>query len=187
MVFKETRKPIYILSTLVNKIFHQKLSKSPILVTLDSLSFKLNYFQFMASEATEASISCPRPFPPSKTSISTAKKQFCTNKICSGFLLRDLKQIFSLFKFRPCWAAAIAPWYHLRLPSCGCGFKSQAHHLHFFQFVLVKLYQENNENKQKEAGIVQSTCFTLKMALLLFFENSSDLFWLNRVHYFRIE
>ena len=176
MVFKETRKPIYILSTLVNKIFHQKLSKSPILVTLDSLSFKLNYFQFMASEATEASISCPRPFPPSKTSISTAKKQFCTNKICSGFLLRDLKRIFSLFKFRPCWAAAIAPWYHLRLPSCGCGFKSQAHHLHFFQFVLVKLYQENNENKQKEAGIVQSTCFTLKMALLLFFENSSDLF-----------
>ena len=32
------------------------------------------------------------------------------------------------------------------------GFESQAHHLRFFQFVL-KLYQEKNVNKQKEAGI----------------------------------
>ena len=48
--------------------------------------------------------------------------------------------------------AAIAPWFRLRLPSCGPGFESQAHHLRFFQFVL-KLYQEKNENKQKEAGI----------------------------------
>ena len=35
--------------------------------------------------------------------------------------------------------AAIAPWFHLHLPSCGPGFKSQAHHLRFFQFVLLKL------------------------------------------------
>ena len=49
--------------------------------------------------------------------------------------------------------AAIALWFHLRLPSCGPGFESQVHHLHFFQFVLLKLYRENNENKQKEAGI----------------------------------
>ena len=28
-----------------------------------------------------------------------------------------------------------------------------AHHLRFFQFVLLKFYRENNENKQKEAGI----------------------------------
>ena len=33
------------------------------------------------------------------------------------------------------------------------GFESQAHQLSFLQFVLVKLYRENNENKQKEAGI----------------------------------
>ena len=49
----------------------------------------------------------------------------------------------------------IAPWFRLRLPSCGPGFESQAHHLRFFQFVLLKLYRENNENnenKQKEAG-----------------------------------
>ena len=50
--------------------------------------------------------------------------------------------------------AAIAPWFRLRLPSsCGPGFESQAHHLHFFQLVLLKLYRENNENKQKKAGI----------------------------------
>ena len=49
--------------------------------------------------------------------------------------------------------AAIAPWFHLRLQSCGPGFEYQAHHLCFFQFVLLKLYRENNENKQKEAGI----------------------------------
>ena len=49
--------------------------------------------------------------------------------------------------------AVIAPWFYLRLPSCVLGFKSQAHHLRFFQFVLLKLYQENNKNKQREAGL----------------------------------
>ena len=29
-------------------------------------------------------------------------------------------------------AAAIAPWFRLRLPFCGPGFESQAHHLRFF-------------------------------------------------------
>ena len=41
--------------------------------------------------------------------------------------------------------AAIAPWFRLCLPSYGPGIKSQAHHLHFFQLVLLKLYRENNE------------------------------------------
>ena len=36
-------------------------------------------------------------------------------------------------------AAAIAPWFSLCLPSCGPRFESQAHHLCFFQFVLLKL------------------------------------------------
>ena len=44
--------------------------------------------------------------------------------------------------------AAIAPWFRLRLPFCGPGFESQAHHLCFFQFVL-KLWWEKNGNKQK--------------------------------------
>ena len=34
------------------------------------------------------------------------------------------------------WLAAIAPWFCLRLPSCGPDFESKAHHLCFFQFVL---------------------------------------------------
>ena len=52
------------------------------------------------------------------------------------------------------WVAAIAPWFRLCLPSCGPGFESLAHHLRFFQFVLLKLSREKNENKQKkEAGI----------------------------------
>ena len=35
--------------------------------------------------------------------------------------------------------AAIAPWFRLRLPSCGPEFESQAHQLRFFQFVLLEL------------------------------------------------
>ena len=43
--------------------------------------------------------------------------------------------------------AAIAPWFCLRLPSCGPGFESQALHLCFFQFV-IDLWCEKDENKQ---------------------------------------
>ena len=32
--------------------------------------------------------------------------------------------------------AAIAPWFRLRLPSCGPGFESQAHHLCFFSICI---------------------------------------------------
>ena len=35
-------------------------------------------------------------------------------------------------------AAAIGLWFYLRQPSCSRGFKSQARHLGFFQFVLFK-------------------------------------------------
>ena len=34
--------------------------------------------------------------------------------------------------------AAIAPWFRLHLPFISPGFESQAHHLRFFQFVLLK-------------------------------------------------
>ena len=60
---------------------------------------------------------------------------------------RRRSHCIQLFDIR---VAAIAPWFHLRLPSRGPGFESQAHHLRFFQYVLLKLYQENNENKQKK-------------------------------------
>ena len=42
--------------------------------------------------------------------------------------------------------AAVAPLFRLCL-------QSQAQYPRFFQFVLLKLYRENNENKPKEAGI----------------------------------
>ena len=58
--------------------------------------------------------------------------------------------------------ATIAMWFRLHLPSCGPGFESQALHLRFFQ--LLKLYRENNENKQKEAGIGPFFKKTLQMA-----------------------
>ena len=43
------------------------------------------------------------------------------------------------------WAAAIAPWYRLRLPSCGRGFEPQAHHLPFFSLY----YCNSNEKRTK--------------------------------------
>ena len=44
------------------------------------------------------------------------------------------------YKNKVKWGAAIAQWIRLRLPSCRPGFESQANHLHFFQFILFKLY-----------------------------------------------
>ena len=52
--------------------------------------------------------------------------------------------------------AAIAQWIHLRLPSCHPGFKSQAHNLCFFQFVLSNckfVIRVGKWKEQKEAGI----------------------------------
>ena len=51
------------------------------------------------------------------------------------------------------WVAAIAPWFHLRLPSCSPRFESQAHRLCFFQFVLLKLHRENDEINKKRPGL----------------------------------
>ena len=49
--------------------------------------------------------------------------------------------------------AAIAPWFCLRLPFCGSGFESQAHHLRFFQFLLLKLYQKITKINKKRPGL----------------------------------
>ena len=49
--------------------------------------------------------------------------------------------------------AAIAQWIRLRLPSCCPGFKSQACHLCFNQFIFELCHVENTEINQKEAGI----------------------------------
>ena len=39
-------------------------------------------------------------------------------------------------KFSRCGVAAIAQWFRLRLPFCGPGFESQAHHLRFFSIFI---------------------------------------------------
>ena len=62
--------------------------------------------------------------------------------------------------------AVIAPWFRLRLPSCGPGYESQAHHLRFFQCVLLKLYWDTNENKQKNQAKV-CRWFKLKQSRLI--------------------
>ena len=46
---------------------------------------------------------------------------------------------FKTFLKLKLWVAAIAPWFRLRLPSCGPRFESEAHHLRFFQFELLTL------------------------------------------------
>ena len=54
----------------------------------------------------------------------------------------SLHNLYGWLTMQPCHSkklgcvAAIAPWFRLRLPSCGPGFESQAHHPCFFQFVL---------------------------------------------------
>ena len=77
------------------------------------------------------------------------------DQIYLGYLcaLSDMRHLLTAECKQKMMVAAIAPWFRLRLPSCGPGFESQAHYLCFFQFILLKLYQENNKNKQKEAGI----------------------------------
>ena len=47
---------------------------------------------------------------------------------------------------------AIAPWFHMRLPSCGRGFESQSHHLRFYQFVLLE-WEKRIKINEKEAWI----------------------------------
>ena len=51
------------------------------------------------------------------------------------------------------WAAAIAQWIHLRLPSCHPGFESQAHHLCFYHFIFELCCVEKTKIHQKEARI----------------------------------
>ena len=58
-----------------------------------------------------------------------------------------------LFQTKIFKGAAIAQWIRLRLQSCLLRFESQAHHLHFYQFIFELCHRENDENKQKEAEL----------------------------------
>ena len=53
----------------------------------------------------------------------------------------------------------IAPWFHLHhLPPCSCGFKSQAHHLHFSFYSQILFYicncveKRTKKNKKEDFG-----------------------------------
>ena len=49
--------------------------------------------------------------------------------------------------------AAIAPWFRLRLRTCGLRFESQAHHLRFFQFAMrTKINKRIGPFKTKTKG-----------------------------------
>ena len=50
----------------------------------------------------------------------------------------------------------IAPWFHLRLPSCGRGFKSQAHHLSFFNLHYWNCNEKRTKINQKMPGLAHS-------------------------------
>ena len=50
-------------------------------------------------------------------------------------------------------AAAIAQWFRLRPPSCGCGFESQAHHLCFLYLYYKYWNEKRTKINKKEAGI----------------------------------
>ena len=41
--------------------------------------------------------------------------------------------------------AAIAPWFRLRLPSCGPGFESQAHHQYYFSICIIEIVMRKEQ------------------------------------------
>ena len=49
--------------------------------------------------------------------------------------------------------STIAQWIRLRLPSCNPGFESQAHHLRYYQFIIVLCNVEKTKINKKVAGI----------------------------------
>ena len=61
--------------------------------------------------------------------------------------------VIAMFNIRQPWVAAIAPWFCLRLPSCGPGFESQAHHLCFFNLYYWNCNEKIMKINKKEAGI----------------------------------
>ena len=69
------------------------------------------------------------------------------------------------------WAAAIAQWYHLRLPSCGRWFESQEHHLRFFNFYYWNCNEKRTKINKNRPGLglenqsfcVSTTKFDCKM------------------------
>ena len=51
------------------------------------------------------------------------------------------------------WVAAIAQWIHLHLPFCHPRFKSQAHHLCFYQFILICVMWKRRKQMKNRPGL----------------------------------
>ena len=77
------------------------------------------------------------------------------------------------------WTASLAPWFRQCLHFCCPGFESQAHHLCFFQFILLKLklyllLEWGNDEKKRKRGrnmsILKSTALLLSSFIILCFE-----------------
>ena len=75
------------------------------------------------------------------------------SQVCFEHITSFLSSISIQFRnWAITWVAIIAPWFRLRLPSCGPRFKSQAHHLRFFHFYWYCNEKRTKINK-KEARI----------------------------------
>ena len=90
------------------------------------------------------------------------------------YLIKVVQAIYtSIFLL---WATAIAPWLHLRLPTCGPRFESQAHHLCLFNLY----YRNCNEkwtkiNKEARIGPFLKKIFFLKSGVVIVGDTSLQI------------
>ena len=75
-------------------------------------------------------------------------------QLCSSntFIRKDLDEECKSNK-NDAWLANIAPWFCLPLPSCGPRFKSQAHHLSFFQFYYWNCNEKITKINKNRSGL----------------------------------
>ena len=80
-------------------------------------------------------------------------------------------------------AAAVAPWFRLRLLSCGHRFEPQAHHLCFFQILLLKFFHFHNTIRLQRwciwVPVYEEKVWAIDSCLLLIFSQLFCLRWIN--------
>ena len=102
------------------------------------------------------------------------------------YFLHDLKEIrakISRSKNIASRGAALAQWIRLRLPHCRPGFKSQAHHLPFYQIIFKLLLVEKTKISKKRPGLATDQK-TLHLYYLLrhvaWMKKSQSNLWIER-------
>ena len=63
---------------------------------------------------------------------------------------------------------SIAPWFCLRLPSCGRGFKSQAHHLSFFNLYYWNCNEKRTKINKKRPGLAHKKTNRYRISITSF-------------------